>query len=165
MQAEIVVELIDFNHETVQYLIQRASELKGAPPTEWRILPHVVEAQKIARFKGWKAAPYDVIYCAGLCDYLTDRACRLLVQAIAALLTPGGALFITNVAEGNPVRSTMEYLLEWFLHHRKAGDLSTLLRHELLQDVSVSTDSTGVNLFAELRRIDHSSAIVRVLPG
>ena len=63
---------------------------------------------------------YDVIYCAGLFDYLSDRICKRLMNIFYDILAPGGLLVATNVDTSNPSRQTMEQVLEWHLIYRNA---------------------------------------------
>ena len=79
-------------------------------------------ALKIARrLRG--AQPFDLILAGGLFDYLPDRHAGYLLEQAYAQLAPGGILFFTNIAEGNPYRPLIEYVGDWFLLERSAADL------------------------------------------
>jgi extracellular factor (EF) 3-hydroxypalmitic acid methyl ester biosynthesis protein len=96
----------------------------------------------------------DLVYSAGLFDYLADRSFSALLAVLHAAVAPGGTLLVGNVAEDNPDRWAMEYFTEWFLYHRSPGDL----RVQAAQlrpgptSVHIEAEPTGVNLFLVLQR-------------
>jgi extracellular factor (EF) 3-hydroxypalmitic acid methyl ester biosynthesis protein len=68
-------------------------------------------------------------------------------------LAPGGLLLATNVENSNPLRHGMQHLLDWPLIYRDAQDMRALSPGDANgQDVVVSSDATGVNLFIEVRK-------------
>ena len=93
---------------------------------------------------------YDVIFCAGLYDYLTDRVCRRLTQLFYSLTKPGGLIVTTNVHPSNPVRCYMEFVLEWYLEYRDEAKM--LAFAENLGEAQTARDQTGVNVFLDIRR-------------
>ncbi len=70
------------------------------------------------RHVGSGSKKYDLVYCAGLFDYLSDRICRRLLEIFYDMLAPGGLLIATNVHPSNDWRNWMEYLAEWHLVYR-----------------------------------------------
>jgi extracellular factor (EF) 3-hydroxypalmitic acid methyl ester biosynthesis protein len=94
---------------------------------------------------------YDLVYCAGLFDYLSDRVCRMMMEILYALVAPAGLLIATNVAANNPIRNLMEYVLAWSLIHRNAPQLASLRPHGE-GEFDVTNDATSVNIFLELRK-------------
>lgn len=90
---------------------------------------------------------YDLVYSAGLFDYLKDAAVRMAGARLVAALAPGGRAVIGNFAPVNPTRSFMELVLDWPLHHRSSEDLSHLFA-DLGSGMDVEHEATGVNLFA-----------------
>jgi len=96
----------------------------------------------------------DLVYSAGLFDYLGDRGFGVLAQALYTAVVPGGRLLIGNVAHDNPSRFTMEYYSEWFLHHRTRDELAAFGRAlaPTPAEVSIEAEPTGVNLFLSVRR-------------
>ena len=90
---------------------------------------------------------YDLIYSAGLFDYLSDRTARAAGVQLFKALAPGGRALIGNFAIANPTRPLMELILDWPLQHRSASDL-----HQLFGDIgagiTIEHEATGVNLFA-----------------
>jgi len=96
---------------------------------------------------------YDVVYCAGLFDYLSDRICKRLLEIFYEMLAPGGLLVATNVDASNPDRLKMEYLLDWHLIYRTGEELKALAPKESFPDnCRVVSDVTGVNAFLEVNK-------------
>jgi 3-oxoacyl-[acyl-carrier-protein] synthase III/SAM-dependent methyltransferase len=79
----------------------------------------------VNRFRA--GGPFDGIVIGGLLDYLPERAARLLLNKVAALLAPGGTMGVTNVAAGNPWRLMLELVCDWPLIERTAAEMTVLL--------------------------------------
>ena len=94
---------------------------------------------------------WDMVYCAGLFDYLTDQTCRNLLMLFKSWVNPGGLLTITNVHPANPNRHQMEHLLEWYLNYRDEPEM-TKLASEWSRYKKVQSDPTGYNVFLDIRQ-------------
>jgi extracellular factor (EF) 3-hydroxypalmitic acid methyl ester biosynthesis protein len=96
----------------------------------------------------------DLVYSAGLFDYLADRSFAALLAVLWGAVERGGTLLVGNVAAHNPDRWAMEYFTEWFLYHRTPEDL--LQQAAQLESapahVHVEAEPTGVNLFLVAQR-------------
>ena len=102
-----------------------------------------------------KVAEHDLVYCAGLFDYLSDNVCKLLVEILWGMVAPGGLLIVTNV-DRHPTRAQMECFLEWNLVYRNSQDMRRLAPASVpFEDVVLKRDETGVNIFLELRKPEH----------
>ena len=97
-------------------------------------------------------ASYDLVYCAGLFDYLSDRICKKLMSIFYDLVAPGGLLVATNVDSSNPSRNWMEYVVEWHLVYRDRKILETLKPDSAPPEVQIKHDVTGVNIYIEVRK-------------
>ena len=96
---------------------------------------------------------YDLVYCAGLLDYLPDRICKELLNILHDSVAPGGSLIATNVDVSNPIRHMLDYVLEWHLIYRSGQELLALRPQKSNpEDASVFADSTGVNVILEVRK-------------
>jgi len=95
----------------------------------------------------------DLIYTAGLCDYLSPNAVSRLILELYRHLKPGGKLIIGNFGVYNPQRFKMEYGSEWFLIHRSEEELKSLASG-LPEDVTVvvEKEAEGVNLFLNITK-------------
>jgi extracellular factor (EF) 3-hydroxypalmitic acid methyl ester biosynthesis protein len=96
---------------------------------------------------------YDLVYSAGLFDYLNDRVCTMIIQLGYELLAPGGLLLVTNVDASNPIRNIMEHLYEWYLVYRTGDQLGSLANSLPPGAVcKVHAELTSTNLFLEIRK-------------
>lgn len=96
----------------------------------------------------------EMIYSAGLFDYLEDRISSALITSLFGALTPGGLLCVGNVAVDNPSRWMMEYFGDWFLIYRDRDDLLRLAAHlrPAPTEAWVDSEPLQVNLFLNLIR-------------
>lgn len=151
--------LLDFNEETIQRTGNLLNELKSKHrrSTPIRMIQRSVnqilrEGASIGDVQG-QNAQYDLVYCAGLFDYLSDRVCQRLLETFYEMTAPGGVVVATNVDESNPVRGVMEYVMEWHLIYRNSEQFANLAPSNAPADaVSVHSDESGVNIFLEIRK-------------
>lgn len=96
---------------------------------------------------------YDLVYCAGLLDYRTDRSGQRIIRALSSVLKPHGLLLVTNVSRSNPYSFLMNWLLDWKLRERDAGELRGLASQLecKVESIEILSEETGVNLFLAIR--------------
>jgi extracellular factor (EF) 3-hydroxypalmitic acid methyl ester biosynthesis protein len=150
------IELVDFNEETLEYA---RGQIDGAIRDHRRRtvsrFTHrsVHQLLKQASGRGDAGEPrYDLVYCAGLFDYLSDRVCGRLLKLFYGWTLPGGLIVATNVHTRHPGKGFMEHLQEWNLILR-AEDAMLSLAPEL-PNQKVSTEATGANIFLEIRKAE-----------
>jgi len=90
---------------------------------------------------------YDLVYAAGLYDYLNDKVAALLTRELFHLLRPGGRLLIGNFRPGVFGTGYMETYMDWLLIYRDNASLYELIR--LIPPASLATaehftDADGV---------------------
>jgi extracellular factor (EF) 3-hydroxypalmitic acid methyl ester biosynthesis protein len=97
---------------------------------------------------------YDLIIAGGIFDYLPDSAATRLLHHGYRALAPGGVLFFTNIARGNPYRPWIEYLVDWLLIERSADDLGRLLDAAGIPSnlVTFTRDLTGLTFLIRVER-------------
>lgn len=78
-------------------------------------------------FKTKERACYDLIYSAGLFDYLPVKTASALLQKLLDLLKPSGRLVVGNYATDNFGRGYMEGMMDWRLIYREEADLIDLI--------------------------------------
>lgn len=149
------IDLLDFNAETLEYTRERIQEarMNGGRETPVRYFQRSVHQLLRAATQGGedKFANYDVVYCAGLFDYLSQRVCKRLVELFCTMVKPGGMVVVTNVAASNPRKAWMEYLMEWNLIYRSEAEMADLVPEGIaVERVNIHPDQTGVNLFLEI---------------
>ena len=155
-QAEIL--LLDFNEETLRNIQQVFGELvtkHGRTTQITTLLKSVHQVLKEAHKETdeFTKNHYDVVYCAGLFDYLSDRICKRLTSIFYDLLAPEGLMITTNVHASNPSRKCMEFILDWHLVYRNDETFNSLNPDQLPEGASsLDHDSTGVNVFNVVRK-------------
>ncbi|WP_028580443.1 cyclic nucleotide-binding domain-containing protein [Desulfogranum japonicum] len=92
--------------------------------------------------------PRDIIYSAGLCDYLDVRLFRALVTQCYNHLKPGGKLLLGNFTFYSD-SLFLDKLLKWELIYRTEADLQELFAPTPFGDnVTILAEENHVNLFA-----------------
>jgi SAM-dependent methyltransferase len=93
----------------------------------------------------------DVIYSAGLTDYLGTSLFKALVRQCYTHLKPGGTLIVGNFGPANPHRAFMDHLLKWELIHRSEEALLDIVRDTPFGGgaVEVLSEKHQVNLFVK----------------
>lgn len=96
---------------------------------------------------------YDLVWSAGLLDYLNDRLFVRLLRALLLVVRPGGSLVVGNFSDFNPSRDYMEIFGDWHLVHRSLEQLLMLAERAGVrqEDVSICWEPEGVNLFLQVR--------------
>jgi SAM-dependent methyltransferase len=97
-----------------------------------------------------RPAPQDVIYSAGLFDYLEDEVVIDLLDWIHDHLEPGGLVIVGNAERGCPDRALWEHLLDWRVRYRSAAELRGLLVRSRFAHsrIEVRREESRVSLFA-----------------
>jgi len=106
----------------------------------------------IFRFENEKK--YDLIWSAGLFDYMNDKAFLLLLDQFKDWMLPGGEIVIGNFNEANnPSRNYMEIMGDWHLIHRTEQQLKDLAKQAgfLNSQIKVGREELNVNLFLHIK--------------
>ncbi|MGI9550300.1 MAG: hypothetical protein ACR2MT_03795 [Aurantibacter sp.] len=105
-------------------------------------------------FKFQSDEKYDLIWSAGLFDYLNDKAFSLLLERFKKWLLPVGEIVIGNFnQENNPSPNYMEIMGDWHLIRRTEEQLKELAKQAgfLNHQIKVSREELSVNLFLHLK--------------
>ena len=65
----------------------------------------------------------DLIVCPGMFDYFDDAQAAVMLACLSKCLTYGGRLVVYQFTWANPTRAYMEWLGNWYLTYRDAGQL------------------------------------------
>ena len=127
--------LLDFNEETLNHASGRLAEVKRQFGHHARVETRHISVYQLLRRgaqpgQGGLEDRYDLIYCAGLFDYLPDETCRALVDLFYNSLEPGGLVVVANMKDDKPFRYFIEFVLDWRLIYRNAARLGILPRDE-----------------------------------
>ncbi len=146
--------LLDFNDETVAFADRTLSHIRDENHRQTRL--NVVKKSVVQLLKDsakFKRGSYDLVYCAGLFDYLPDMVCTRLLEVFYELAAPGGLVLVSNVDASNPSRGWMECMVEWFLIYRDTGKMHEIIPAGIGPDaVHVFSEPSSVNIFAEIRK-------------
>jgi extracellular factor (EF) 3-hydroxypalmitic acid methyl ester biosynthesis protein len=96
---------------------------------------------------------FDLIYSAGLFDYLRTATVVQLARDFHARLSPGGELLISNMVPENPSRWYMEHHLDWHLLYRSRAQLLEVGSRACAgARLQILEEESGVNPFLEMSR-------------
>jgi len=152
--------LLDFNEETIRNTEALLREIKIRHARKTTLQTRQRSVHQILKDQGHSEedSSYDLVYCAGLFDYLSDRVCRRLMNIFYRMVAPGGLLIVTNVEDSNPSKKVMEYMMEWHLVYRDRKQLLSLRPDAAGEsDCRILADDTGLNIFLEIRKPDTPS--------
>lgn len=140
--APVVVHCVDIDPRAIDY----ASKL--CAPYSNNIRFEQINALRLRLHE-----TYDLIWSAGLFDYLNDQWFKTLASRYYGFLEPQGELVIGNFSSTNPTRPAMELLCEWYLEHRDADKLLQLATEFGVPRplISIDQEIQGVNLFLRIR--------------
>lgn len=153
--------LLDFNDETIEHTRGLLETIRTRHLRKTKIQFVKKSVHQILKESGrptpeTKPGAYDVVYCAGLFDYMSDRICKRLMNIFYDLVAPGGLLIATNVDASKPFKHSMDVILEWHLICRDQAQLGALNPDKAPPgSFSVRAEDTGVNIFIEVRKPPH----------
>jgi len=149
--------LVDFNEETLSYAGAKIAEVKRQCSRRTRVRTQqvsVYELLKRSRQNDGAREKFDLVYCAGLFDYLPPETCRALMDLWYDSLLPGGLMLIANMNDSKPFRNFIEFILDWQLIYRDSGEFLSLAPHHCRETTRVIAEPTSVNLFLHVRKPD-----------
>jgi len=95
----------------------------------------------------------DIIYSAGLTDYLDERLFVALLDRIYEFLNPGGVTVICNFGPENSHRPWVDHILQWKLIYRSEEDMRRLFAQSRFgENVEFRTEEEKITLFAVARK-------------
>lgn len=136
---------VDIDAEALQYTNQYVN-----------IFPHMASirlmSENVIKWSLGRAShqigEMDVIYSAGLCDYLDKKLFRALVTQCYKHLKPGGSLLLGNFTY-YPDSLFLDKILKWELIYRDEEELKELFAPTPFgENVTILAEETNVNLFA-----------------
>lgn len=145
--------LLDFNQETLDFAVSEARKvIKDSSKFEVSgELNSVHELLKRSVKDNFFQEKYDLVYCSGLFDYLSDRVCSKLTKMFFDMLKPGGKVLVTNMHVNDVDRHIVEIVLEWYLIYRDEANMANFVPG--LGEQKLYTDATGINLCLEITKV------------
>lgn len=149
------VTLMDIEPRAIQYCEQTLMpELMRLNPAA-RVRPIRESVRRLIREQRLRdvLGSQGLIISVGLFDYFNDRMFEHLLGRLYGVINPGGHIYIGNFSLNNDSRFIMEYVTEWYLHHRSEDDLLRLAA-SLPENAfcEVLSEPLGVNLFLHVQK-------------
>ncbi|MCS6915782.1 MAG: class I SAM-dependent methyltransferase [Myxococcales bacterium] len=148
------VTLIDQDPRAISYCERKLTPLAERTGARMLFMRESVRRLLTAGSLLYTLGPRDLIYSAGLFDYLSERSFVALLSSLYDAIAPGGRLVVGNIDISNPSRYLMEYFGEWFLIHRSAPQLLDKVRllRPTPRQAHVEAEPLGVNLFLVIEK-------------
>src|SRR5208282_678880 len=144
--------LVDFDAETLDFVTSRLAETKRRHGRGTQIHTRQMSVIQLLKYASQPArnplgAGFDLVYCTGLFDYLSERLCKQLVGMFYDLLAQGGLVIVANMDDRQkPFRHMVEFLLDWHLLYRNPRCMSSWVPDAAPADSwSVVSEAVGVN--------------------
>jgi extracellular factor (EF) 3-hydroxypalmitic acid methyl ester biosynthesis protein len=152
---EVDFVLLDFNEETLDYARSQINQARNQFSQRTRIETRRVSVHHLLRQNTHQEhfgtdPGYDLIYCGGLFDYLSEPTCQALVHLFYDWLRPGGTVIAANMNDSKPFRNFIEFVLDWQLIYRDSGRMLALAPERVRGTARVITEPTSVNMFLHL---------------
>lgn len=146
----IVVDLLDQDEHALLSTQNRLRQLRATHPAQVTF-QFLHKAIKNIIVRGTEHKEYDLIYSAGLFDYLSDPVAFTTAKQLFNSLRPGGKLVIGNFNVGNPTQVVMDYALDWELIYRSELDLLELFSN-VGGALRVEREPLDINLFCVITK-------------
>lgn len=149
--------LIDFNKETLAHAERKLADAKllFSRRTSIRVQQiSVFDLLRRTQKNKKNGGKFDLIYCAGLFDYLAPETCRALINFGYESLSPGGLMLIANMDDSKPFRNFIEATMDWHLIYRNSREILSLVPELCLASTRVIAEPATVNLFLHTRKPD-----------
>jgi len=135
---------IDIDSEALQYTNKYVNTFPHSASI--RLMQENVIKWALGRSRQ-EMGPQDIIYSAGLCDYLDDRLFKRLITKCYHQLKPGGTLILGNL-DYHSDSVFMDRILRWELIYRNQDQLKGLFRDTPFGDATILSEEEKINLFA-----------------
>ena len=156
LAARLDVVLFDQDKGALAYAYRRLQPLtdnRGGPPVRITYLHESIKRLLRDRMLFDDFGKFDLIYSAGLFDYLRAPTAVQLARDFYSRLEAGGQLIIANMAPENPSRWFMEHHLDWPLIYRTREELLDVGRRACADAaLQILEEESHVNPFLEFSR-------------
>ena len=99
---------------------------------------------------------FDLVYAAGLYDYLSHRVAVSLTRKCFQMLKPGGSFMFANYHVDAPDEGYMEAFMQWSLILRSEADMWAVIDQSVDRnsvDAKVEYGKNGTIMYATIRKI------------
>ncbi|MBN8537055.1 MAG: PilZ domain-containing protein [Deltaproteobacteria bacterium] len=109
---------------------------------------HILEStEETQLFKEFK---FDLLYSAGLYDYLTQPVAQILTYHLSLSLKQEGTMIIGNFHPNNPTKTISELVADWRLIHRSEDEMIQLTQLLNFKEYRLHKDDQEIDLFLEV---------------
>lgn len=92
---------------------------------------------------------FDLLYTAGLYDYLPQSVAKNLTKIISRSVKVNGEFIIGNFHPSNPTKTISDLVADWKLIHRNEEQMKDLIRDCGFRSSRLYFDDLGIDLFIE----------------
>lgn len=141
-ETDVKIECVDLDENAIAFASDLCKDYKD------RLCFH---NRNIFRFRS--TIQYDLVWSAGLFDYLSDKLFKHLLRNLYAMVAEGGQLVVGNFTPENPTRPYMEFA-DWSLIHRDEVTLQQLAFESGIEaeHIRIGAEPEEVNLFLHVQK-------------
>lgn len=138
--------LVNAKRNVKETIIRRGLHCQAhfVPLSVKAILEGAEESQILGMFD------FDMIYSAGLYDYLHQPVAQVLTKILCRSVRDG-LVIIGNFHPSNPTKTISELVADWRLIHRTDADMMDLIPDANVKSKLLHKDELGIDLFLEIR--------------
>jgi len=146
VKNDIKITCLDFEKEALDYV---KNEIKKITQKSNTFLNVIYEHKDVMDFVSLKIknTNFDLIYTAGLFDYLRNATCLRVCRKLYSLLNDEGNLLICNASLDNAThRGYYEFLGDWVMQYRRKEDMLSWVRElDGIPEISFEQPSDCLN--------------------
>jgi extracellular factor (EF) 3-hydroxypalmitic acid methyl ester biosynthesis protein len=146
--------LVDQDAQAMQLCERSLTPLARKTGARFQFVADPIQQLLQAEHLGQSLGHRELIYSAGLFDYLDETTFIQSLRVLYSAIVPGGLVAVGNMGAHNPSRHFMEFVVDWYLIHRSRADLERigLAVTGDPSKVSIDAEPLGLNLFLHIRR-------------
>jgi hypothetical protein len=139
--------LIDQDAQALTCAYRKAFPLINEPGRQAQVnCLHLSFSQLLSGVANFADAPLqDLVYCAGLLDYLPMQQAQMIVAGLYSRVKPGGTLIIGNMKSDTNNVWALGFVLDWELIYRDEAQMREMAALTKAAEVDVRLDPTGYN--------------------
>jgi extracellular factor (EF) 3-hydroxypalmitic acid methyl ester biosynthesis protein len=162
LSNELDCTLLDFNQETLDHASRHLNDLRRGLSRRARVATVNTSVHQLLRRAVRQGhlgldGHFDLIYCAGLFDYLAEGTCAELVKLFHHNLQPGGLVVVANMNDREPFRNFIEFVLDWQLIYRNKQQIELFAPKHLRHLVEVVAETPNLNPVRERAENRHGA--------
>jgi hypothetical protein len=142
--------LLDQDESALKYSQKMLLSILSKNKVDAKVILHKKPIKDVIS-NGLPVSGFDLIYSAGLFDYLTDPVASIAAHSLYQSLAESGELIIGNFNVSIPNEFGMALIMDWQLIYRSEQDLLRLFRGTT-EKILIEKEAEGINLFAVMEK-------------